>query len=143
MQRDQECLGMEEMVSGQGSQQGVVQKPLGSRGIFKYQGESGGQRGVTWHRGAGTAGGGTQPQSSPSQALARLCDRAGPGTGKPGWAQGEHDRPHGYCYGACIAAEQPIRWDRGRGIHQALLPMGRGLASCHQTQAPAILLRSN
>lgn len=73
MQRDQECLGMEEMVSGQGSQQGVVQKPLGSRGIFKYQGESGGQRGVTWHRGAGTAGGGhaapEQPQPGSGSAL--------------------------------------------------------------------------
>lgn len=38
VRRDQERLGRDEVVSGQGSHQGVVQKPLGSRGIFKYQG---------------------------------------------------------------------------------------------------------
>lgn len=128
------------MVSGQGSQQGVVQKPLGSRGIFKYQEGSGREPRGTEELGQP---GGKRPQSSPSQALARLCDGMGAGTGKPGWAQGEHDRPHGYCYGACIAAEQPVCWDGGGGIPQALLPVGTGLASCHQTQAPAILLRSN
>lgn len=36
-----------------------------------------------------------RPQSSPSQTLAQLCDRVGGGTGKAGWAQGEHDWPHG------------------------------------------------
>ena len=138
--RDQERLGREEMVSGQGSQQGVVQKPLGLRGIFKYQGGSGGQRGAMWHREAGTPRG-KRPQSSPRQA--------------PGSAlKGSRDREARLGTGRARSATRLLlrRWHRcgaarplGRwwGHPQALLPMGTGLASHHQAQAPTILLRSN
>lgn len=79
------------MVLGQGSQQGVVQKPLGSRGVFKYQVGSGGS-----HAAPGQPGWGSAPRWS--------------GDGGARLGTGEHDRPHGYC-GA--ARPRGRRWGRG------------------------------
>lgn len=86
------------MVSGRGSQQGVVQKLLGSRGIFKYQGGSSRQRGATQHRGAGAAGG----QAAPEQPK--------PGSGSALRQRGSRDRDARLGTGRARSATRLLRW---------------------------------